>query len=135
MTKHTGSCLCGEVTFEIEGDFDALYLCHCSRCQKGTGSAHAANLFAPGATINWLTGAEQVKTYQVKETRHQRSFCTTCGAPMPNLQAGGKWLVVPAGCLDSALEITASAHLFTGSKAPWDVDLHTVASFDKLPTT
>jgi len=134
VTKHTGSCLCGEVTFEIEGDFEALYLCHCSRCQKGTGSAHAANLFAPGATLNWLSGETLVKTFQLKDTRHQRSFCGSCGSPLPNLQADGKWLVVPAGSLDSTLEITPSAHLFTGSKASWDEDLHKVPSFEKLPT-
>ncbi|HCA10651.1 MAG TPA: aldehyde-activating protein, partial [Marinobacter adhaerens] len=33
MTFHSGSCLCGTVTFEIEGDFENFYLCHCQHCQ------------------------------------------------------------------------------------------------------
>jgi hypothetical protein len=41
----TGSCLCGAVSFEVSGAFDSFFLCHCSRCRKDTGSAHAANLF------------------------------------------------------------------------------------------
>ncbi|MDF2503046.1 GFA family protein [Clostridium sp.] len=31
--KYKGSCLCGEVTFEIEGDFENFFLCHCERCR------------------------------------------------------------------------------------------------------
>ena len=53
---YKGSCLCGEVTFEIEGDFDNFYLCHCERCRKDTGSAHAANLFSSTAKLKWLSG-------------------------------------------------------------------------------
>lgn len=49
--KYSGSCLCGEVTFEIEGDFEDFYLCHCERCRKDTGSAHAANLFSSTAKL------------------------------------------------------------------------------------
>lgn len=134
MSHHKGSCLCGEVTFDIEGDFVALYLCHCTRCQKGSGSAHASNLFAPEARLTWRSGEEQVRVYKVDDSAHQRSFCATCGAALPNVQADGKWLVVPAGCLDSPLEIKPSAHLFTASKASWDEDLHHVPAFDKLPT-
>ena len=37
---HRGSCLCGKVTFEIEGNFEQFFLCHCERCRKDTGSAH-----------------------------------------------------------------------------------------------
>ena len=44
-TTHSGTCLCGAVRFEISGSFERFYLCHCSRCRKGSGSAHAANLF------------------------------------------------------------------------------------------
>jgi hypothetical protein len=48
---HSGSCLCGAVTFTVEGAFDRFYLCHCSHCRKDTGSAHAANLFASTAAL------------------------------------------------------------------------------------
>lgn len=41
-----GSCLCGRVTFVVSGPFEAFHWCHCSRCRKDTGSAHASNIFA-----------------------------------------------------------------------------------------
>ena len=42
-----GSCLCGGVVYEIDPPFKIFQYCHCSRCRKFTGSAHAANLFVP----------------------------------------------------------------------------------------
>lgn len=41
MAAFRGSCLCGEVAFEVEGPFDRFLNCHCSRCRKATGTAHA----------------------------------------------------------------------------------------------
>lgn len=34
MTDHLGSCLCGTVSFEVKGDFDSFYLCHCLASPK-----------------------------------------------------------------------------------------------------
>lgn len=129
MTKHSGSCLCGKVAFEIMGDFESFYLCHCSRCRKDTGSAHASNLFSTSATLNWLTGAEEVKTFTLPETRHSRSFCTTCGSALPSAQMSGKLLVVPAGSLDTDVKIKPACHISMADKAQWDDEL------EKIPTT
>ncbi len=64
--KYLGSCLCGEVTYQVEGDFEKFYLCHCERCRKDTGSAHAANLFSSTAKLKWLSGQEKSKTFSMK---------------------------------------------------------------------
>jgi len=64
MSKYVGSCLCGEVRFEIVGDFDRFFLCHCGRCRKDTGSAHAANLFSSTAKIHWLSGQAKIKNFR-----------------------------------------------------------------------
>ena len=77
---HHGSCLCGAVRYEVHGGFESFFLCHCGRCRKGTGSAHAANLFASNAAIVWLSGESRVKTFRVAGTRHERSFCSECGS-------------------------------------------------------
>jgi hypothetical protein len=134
MTKlHAGSCQCGDVRFEVTGDFDGFFLCHCSRCRKDTGSAHAANLFSSSATLNWLSGTDRVQTYRVPDSRHQKSFCSTCGAALPRLQMGGSLLVVPAGSLDTPTGIRPSAHIFWASRAGWDEHLEDLPRFDELP--
>jgi hypothetical protein len=96
---YQGSCLCGEVAFEIEGDFDGFYLCHCERCRKDTGSAHAANLFSSTAKLRWLSGREKSKIHDYRSEGHIKCFCTNCGSSLPNVQMDGKLLVVPAGCM------------------------------------
>lgn len=126
-----GSCLCGAVRFEEEGAFDAFFLCHWSRCRKGGGSAHGANLFAAGARLRWLSGAQDVKTYRVPGTRHERSFCISCGSALPDVD--GALLKVPAGSLDSPVGIRPTAHISCASRADWDVDLDAVPKLDGLP--
>jgi hypothetical protein len=128
-----GSCLCGAVRFEIAGAFDSFFLCHCARCRKGTGSAHGANLFAAQASLAWLSGADQVATYQVPGTRHARSFCMVCGAALPISQMDGALLVVPAGSLDGPAPIRPQAHLCWDSRADWDDDLDAAPRLSGLP--
>ena len=129
----TGSCLCGTVRFQISGQFDGFFLCHCSRCRKDTGSAHAANLASSTATINWLSGQDHIGTYRVPETRHQKSFCSECGSALPNVQRNGTLLVVPAGSLDSEIDIRPTAHICFASRARWDEHLEEVPKLDGLP--
>ncbi|ULQ46152.1 GFA family protein [Flagellatimonas centrodinii] len=132
MAHDHGTCLCGAVQFEIHGQFEGFFLCHCRRCRKGSGSAHAANLFSPSGRVHWLTGADRVVQFTVPGTRHVRAFCSACGAPLPRAEAGGG-VVVPAGSLDSTPSITPQAHIFSGHRAPWDDALETLPRFESLP--
>ena len=132
MTDHFGSCLCGTVRFEVKGDFDSFYLCHCQHCQKDTGSAHGANLFSQSAKLVWLSGEAAVTSFTLSGTRHTKSFCKLCGSALPNTQVAGL-LVVPAGCLDTEVSMASTAHIFSSSKAVWDGESGPVPKFDGHP--
>ena len=132
--RYAGSCLCGQVRFEIDGEFERFYLCHCEYCRKDTGSAHAANLFSASATLRWVSGEDSVRQFNLPSTRHSRSFCSTCGSALPNMQMSGKLLVVPAGSLNTAVSVKPDAHIFASSRAAWDDPLEQVPTFDGLPT-
>ncbi len=116
---HQGSCLCGAVQFEIRGAFDSFYYCHCSRCRKTSGTAHAANAFAANAELIWLQGAESVKTYAVPDTRFTKTFCIHCGASLPHVKADGR-IKLPAGSLDSVFDMPVTERIFTQDRALWD---------------
>jgi len=131
--KHRGSCQCGTVRFEILGAFEHFFLCHCRRCRKDTGSAHAANLVSKDAQIHWLSGQSEVRTYRVPSTRHEKSFCANCGSAAPTVQMDGALLVVPAGSLDTPVDLRPDAHISMGSRADWDQALEAVAQIDGLP--
>jgi hypothetical protein len=131
--KYAGSCLCGQIRFEVTGDFERFFLCHCARCRKDTGSAHAANLFSSTATLRWLSGEGKIKTFRLPSTRHERSFCTECGSAVPAVQVNGALLVVPAGSLDSTITIRPDAHICVASAANWDRNLEDAPRLEGLP--
>lgn len=132
MTDHFGSCLCGTVSFEVKGDFERFYLCHCHHCQKDTGTGYAANLFSHSAKLAWRSGADAVTSFTLPGTYHNKSFCKFCGSALPNTQIAGL-LVVPAGCLDTELTKLPTAHIYSSSQAAWDDGLGEVPKFDGLP--
>ena len=129
----SGSCLCGSVKFEISGPFEHFFLCHCSRCRKDTGSAHAANLFSTTATLTWLSGKDKARTYRLPGTRHEKSFCAECGSALPGIQQDGGLTVVPAGSLDDPVVIRPEARICVQSRAEWDADLEDIPEIDGLP--
>jgi hypothetical protein len=128
-----GSCQCKAVTFEITGAFERFFLCHCSRCRKDTGSAHAANLISASAALRWLTGEDSVRRYRIPGTRHEKCFCSTCGAALPRAAEGHGPLVVPAGSLDSRVGLRPEAHICWASRADWDDRLEDIPRIDGLP--
>lgn len=131
---YKGSCLCGEIKFEVEGNLETFYLCHCKYCQKDTGSAHASNLFSKSAQLRWVTGETKVTSYNLPSTRHHKSFCSICGSALPSLQMSGKLLVIPAGSLDSGISIQPNAHIFISSKAGWDNRLEKIPMVSLFPS-
>lgn len=132
MTRYFGSCLCGNAKFEVQGSFDSFYLCHCKYCQKDTGSAHSANLFSTSAKLTWLAGSDAVATFTLAGTRHKKCFCEVCGSALPGSHDAGL-LVIPAGCLDTEVSISPTAHIFTSRKAVWGWGLGDVPEFERLP--
>ena len=122
--KLNGSCLCGGVKFEISPPFTAFRYCHCSRCQKASGSAHAANAFVPVAQFKWLAGESLIKRFDLPQSqRFAVCFCTHCGSRVPHLVKGRDDMLIPAGLLDQAPAdcLKPENSIFWGSRARWYV--------------
>lgn len=129
----TGQCLCGVVQFRISGEFESFFLCHCSRCRKDSGSAHSANLFSSTAKITWVSGEANITTFHLPGTRHMKSFCSDCGSALPISQPEVGLLAVPAGSLDTPIDILPNAHICCSSRANWDEGLASIERIDGLP--
>lgn len=118
--KTFGSCLCGEVAYEIKGPPVVMYQCHCSRCRKSRSAAHGANLFYKLDNFRWLRGESLVVNYKLPQAeRFGVAFCRQCGGATPRAVAARGAVVVPAGALDTDPGARPAAHIFVGSKAPW----------------
>ncbi len=99
MSKHHGSCHCGAVSFEAEGDFENAISCNCSICQKkGTFLA-----FVPESAFQLLSGESSLTDYQFGKKKIHHTFCKTCGVTaFASGQApdGTKMKAVNVRCLD-----------------------------------
>ena len=114
-----GSCHCGAVAFEIEKPVDAWHNCHCSRCRRGRGGAHASNLFLDARRFRWVSGESGIDAYKVPEAeRFTQSFCRTCGSKTPRVNPLG-YVSIPAGSLDDDPGSRPERHIYAASKAPW----------------
>ena len=133
-TKATGTCLCGKVSYEISGNAGIFQYCHCSRCRKFTGSAHAANILVRPEQFKWLRGEEHVGRFEPDDAKHfATSFCKSCGSSLPWLGKTKKAVVVPAGTLDTDPGIRPFQNIFCNSRAVWYKDASDLPKYDELP--
>ena len=72
----TGSCVCGEVSFEIHGPMDDAHACHCSQCRKMTGnywiSTHVADADLKFTKEKRVQLPEKVKVFPIPAPRHKK---------------------------------------------------------------
>jgi len=115
-----GSCLCGVVSYEIKAPFLRFAHCHCSRCRKATGSAHASNLYVSPAQFKWTSGHDHVMRFDLPVARSfATTFCKHCGTPLPHHTRSGREIVVPAGSLNDEPSLRPQAHIFWDSRPSW----------------
>ncbi|VAX12383.1 Gfa-like protein [hydrothermal vent metagenome] len=135
MTQATvkGSCLCGSVQYEVSGQAQRFYNCHCQRCRKATGTAHASMLLiTPQTSITWIRGEELLARYKVPEAeRFFNCFCQQCGGPMPRVIPELDGVLIPAGSLDTPSPLPPQARIFWDSRVEWSCsdDLPTFAEY------
>jgi hypothetical protein len=78
----TGHCLCGGVRFEITEPLVSSSYCHCTRCQRRTGTGASANArLAPGS-YRVVAGEELVREWQPPDDGHIKAFCSQCGSAL-----------------------------------------------------
>lgn len=72
---HEGSCHCGKVTFEVDGEPQAVIECNCSHCRR----KGYLLWFVPRADFRLLTGEDDLKSYQYNRHVIDHQFCGHCG--------------------------------------------------------
>ena len=78
-----GGCHCGKITYEAEVDPAKVTICHCTDCQKLTGSAFRVTVPAPKAGFRLLTGEPRIYIKTADSgTRRAHGFCPDCGTPV-----------------------------------------------------
>ncbi len=116
----TGGCLCGGVRFEITEPLRSSSYCHCTRCQRRTGTGSSAQARVAPGSLRIVAGAELVGEYAPADG-WPKCFCTACG--------GALWSRDPAdedaksvrlGTLDSDPGLRPQWRQFTAYAASWE---------------
>ena len=132
-----GSCLCGAVAFEIDGRVTPIQLCHARRCQKSTGSAFSPELAVRAEHFRWLRGEENLTHFEAPLLREpppfRKSFCRSCGSPLPVLQPETGFVIVLAGVLDDDPRVRPFRRIFTSHMPAWDAATDELPNFPERP--
>ncbi|MEO1919583.1 MAG: GFA family protein, partial [Paracoccaceae bacterium] len=101
-----GGCLCGAVTYEVDGPLRPVVNCHCRQCRKTSGH-HVA---ATSAARDQIRTSGEVTWYQSSDTA-RRGFCAACGS---NLfwDGAGDNLSIFAGTLDGETGQKTTGHIY-----------------------
>ena len=115
----TGSCLCGAITFEVDGELPGPDACHCVACRKSSGH-YAAGTDVPREALT-VRGWEHITWYRSSE-KVRRGFCSTCGSPLffdPIDQTKHRWIGVSMGAFDTPTETKLAIHIFVSEKGDY----------------
>jgi hypothetical protein len=130
----SGACHCGRIAFEAEVEPGSVAVCHCTDCQKLTGSAFRANIPAPAATFRLLRGEPRIYVKTADSgARRAHAFCADCGTPIYATAAQGERTSysLRIGTLDERRALGAPARqIWRASGLSWSTDLRDVAARD-----
>ena len=113
----TGGCGCGAVRFEVTEPFESAVYCHCTRCQRRTGTAASANGRAAPGSFHVVAGEEHLRSW-APEGGAEKVFCGLCGSAL--FSRSGERIGVRLGALDGDPGIRPQWHQYVAYAAPWE---------------
>ncbi len=109
-----GSCLCGQVVFQLHGSLRPAIACHCEQCRKQTGNFWVASSVAEEGLelvrddgLAWFNASPHAK----------RGFCKTCGSFLFWKPERAARYAVAVGALDEPHDLRLSRHIYVEEKA------------------
>jgi hypothetical protein len=115
-----GGCLCGAVRFEITAPFLSAGYCHCTHCQRRTGTGSSANGRVAQEGFRLLAGEEQLRSFK-PPTGVPKLFCATRGSALFSGDPfADREVAVRPGALDRDPGIRQHYRQFVDSAAPWE---------------
>ncbi|PJG46399.1 hypothetical protein CAF53_19665 [Sphingobium sp. LB126] len=129
-----GSCLCGKITLRLTGEPELRLVCHCTHCQKHTGSAFSLLYAYPREHVEINGVLHRYPDSGDSGKPVDRLFCPNCGSSvaadahiMPEL------LFLYGGALNDGANFSPVREIFCDSALPW-VHLAGLERFARLPS-
>jgi hypothetical protein len=121
MTTLQGGCLCGAIRYSVNASITELRACHCTSCQKISGSGGTVNAVIASKDFTLLQGKPRCYSAKADSGRIlNRYFCADCGSGLySQREISPERMVLRAGSIDNAPPMKLTAHIWTNSKRPW----------------
>lgn len=110
-TAHAGGCLCGAVSYRINGTLRDVVNCHCGQCRRFHGH-FAAYTAAPRSEVKVRDDELQLKWYASSHNA-RRGFCARCGSSLFWNEHRSELLRIAAGTLDQPTGLRTIADIYT----------------------
>lgn len=105
--------------FEVRAPFDVAGYCHCTRCQRRTGTGSSVNGRVPAEAFVVVAGDEHVRTWR-PEDGQPKSFCALCGGHLSSGPSAHGTVAVRLGALDGDPGIRPQYRQWLDSAAVWE---------------
>jgi hypothetical protein len=129
-----GGCPCGAIRYEISAAPLLLYACHCTRCQRQSGSSFALNMRVAAAAFRIVQGQPKGWRRVAPSGAETTSwFCGDCGGRIHGSRPSRPdAIVLRSGSLDDTSWLVPAAHIFVSTAQRW-LDLPKADCYDIVP--
>jgi hypothetical protein len=95
--------------------------CHCTRCQRRTGTAASAQARIDGRTFRLLRGGDLIEAWRHPDGGFEKCFCRTCGAHLFSRNPDDETqMAIRLGAFDGDPGVRPSYRAFVAYAAPWE---------------
>jgi hypothetical protein len=113
----TGGCLCGRVRYAIDEPLVLAGYCHCTRCQRRTGTAASPQ----ARSFRFTAGERLVEAYDPGDGGFPKFFCSACGSSLGSRHPTDPAIVsIRLGTFDADPGIRPSYRAYVAYAAPWE---------------
>jgi hypothetical protein len=131
---HEGGCLCGAARYRVTGKPQRVGVCHCTFCQRRTGSAFSIHAFFDEENVdcNWDTLATYEERSDESNLRLSLHYCKICATTiMLTVERFPGMRLITGGTFDDPNWLKVDRHIWTRSAQHWMVFSPDVARFEK----
>jgi len=128
-----GECQCGQVAYEAEIDPGGVSICHCSDCQRLTGTAYRVTVSAVREMFR-ITSGEPKLYVKIADNGHRRLqyFCPCCGSPIYTTGEGEQagQVGIRLGTVNQRKDLMPQSQFWCSSELKWAQDIRALPRHD-----
>ncbi|HXE94255.1 MAG TPA: GFA family protein [Gaiellaceae bacterium] len=120
LEQHEGGCACAAVRFRIDGPLGSAGWCHCTRCQRRTGSSASPQARVRATDFVVLRGRETISEWAPPSGGFVKAFCSICGSHLYSRSPiDPERMAVRLGAFDGDPGVRPSYHQRIETAAVW----------------